>query len=1002
MNKDRLFIFSLITLCFTISGENSHLIAGTTGKITGRVIDRQTNEPLPGVNIVLEGTGWGAASDLEGNYLIMNVPPGGYTLNVTMLGYKEVHVENVRVKIDLTTTINVSMEATVLEAGETVTVVAERPLVQLDMTSSMTSVGSNEIASLPVESVEDVLELQAGVVRTGNDLHIRGGRAGEVAYWIDGVSTTDVFSGDRGVTVENAAIEELQVVSGTFNAEYGQAMSGIVNIITKEGGRHYTGQIKAYVGDYVSTDEHFQLAESIETKVDPVTGAVTPISTMENPIKKFNPIYNGEFSLNGPVPFSGDQLSFFTNARYYSTEGHLYGRNWFTPQGTAGDSSLVPMNPYKRLTALGKLTYRMSSSLKLSYNLFYNDWKNDRTYSKDWKYCPYSRPQQFGGGTTHIATLNHVLSPSTFYEVHLNRFYNEYTRYLYEDPLAMPKYLVQVYDDTTLNILEHVFDPSTESGQAELESITQNRVDFDYVIDPKGPAGYISPDSANAPTAYSFNTIGTDREHYNRSTSYWIGKFDLTSQINRVHQIKAGLEYRQHKLKLNRFEVRPKTNESGTEQIVPFAPTIPDISTTYVSRYTREPKEVSFYVQDKIELKDLIMNVGLRFDYFDANSVVPGDPSDPNIYFPFRPEHKYKNWANPPDTLTLAEYDAYISGLEQYTAEERRAFMHKETKPHSQLSPRLGIAYPITDKGVIHFSYGNFFQVPEFEYLYANPDFKVSASSGYFIFGNAALKPQRTVQYEIGLQQQLTENMGVDVTLFYRDVRDWVGTSPLIETAIPSVLYSQYENKDYSNVRGITFKLEKRTSLNFSARLDYTFEVAEGTYSNPDDAFNSYQANEEPRLALLPLNWDRRHSANGSLVYRKSDWTVSLIGRYWDGLPYTPSFAKGEVVGGSVLIGLKENSERRPGQKSVDLYINRMIRMSGMYVQLFCNIYNLFDNRDDTSVYSDTGTAEYTTNIDPKAIPYNPQRVGTIKDYVLQPSWYTAPREIQVGMSLGF
>src|SRR3990172_4022698 len=341
MNKDRLFIFSLITLCFTISGENSHLIAGTTGKITGRVIDRQTNEPLPGVNIVLEGTGWGAASDLEGNYLIMNVPPGGYTLNVTMLGYKEVHVENVRVKIDLTTTINVSMEATVLEAGETVTVVAERPLVQIDMTSSMSSVGSNEIASLPVESVEDVLELQAGVVRTGNDLHIRGGRAGEVAYWIDGVSTTDVFSGDRGVTVENAAIEELQVVSGTFNAEYGQAMSGIVNIITKEGGRHYTGQIKAYVGDYVSSDEHFQLAESIETKVDPVTGAVTPISTMENPIKKFNPIYNGEFSLNGPVPFSGDQLSFFTNARYYSTEGYLYGRNWFTPQSTAGDSSFV-------------------------------------------------------------------------------------------------------------------------------------------------------------------------------------------------------------------------------------------------------------------------------------------------------------------------------------------------------------------------------------------------------------------------------------------------------------------------------------------------------------------------------------------------------------------------------------------------------------------------------------------------------------------------------------
>ncbi|MBN1996765.1 TonB-dependent receptor, partial [candidate division KSB1 bacterium] len=261
---------------------------------------------------------------------------------------------------------------------------------------------------------------------------------------------------------------------------------------------------------------------------------------------------------------------------------------------------------------------------------------------------------------------------------------------------------------------------------------------------------------------------------------------------------------------------------------------------------------------------------------------------------------------------------------------------------------------------------------------------------------------QRTIQYEIGLQQQLTQNMGIDVTLFYRDVRDWVGTSPLIQTSIPSVLYSEYENKDYSNVRGITVKFEKRYSHNFSARVDYSFQVAEGTYSNPTDAFNAYQANEEPRLALLPLNWDRRHSLNGSIVYQKSAWTVSLIGRYWSGLPYTPSFARGELVGGSVLIGLKENSERRPNQKSVDLYINRMFQLGDMNFQLFCNIYNLFDNRDETNVYSDTGTADYTTNTDPNKIPYNPLRVGTIDDYVLQPSWYTTPREVQVGVIIGF
>ncbi|MBN2000354.1 carboxypeptidase-like regulatory domain-containing protein, partial [candidate division KSB1 bacterium] len=725
MKKATIIIGSLVLFVFSVA------YSGTTGKIVGTVKDAENGEPLVGANVVLEGTSLGAAVDIQGNYFIINIPPGIYNLKIMMMGYNTVTVERTLVNVDLTTTVNAKLSPAVLEASEAVTVVAERPLVRLDMTSSLSAVGSEEIGNLPVESVTDVLELQAGIVRSGGDLHIRGGRAGEIAYWIDGVATTDVFSGRSGVTVENSAIEELQVVSGTFNAEYGQAMSGIINIITKEGGRKYSGQVKTYFGDYMSTDEHFQLAKSIENKVDPNTGEITPISKFDNPVKNINPIYNVELSLNGPVPFLVKKLSFYTNARYYSNEGHLYGRNWFTPQGNPGDSSLVPMNPYERLTAQGKLTYRMNPSLKLSYNLFYNDWKNDRTFSKDWKYCPYSRPQQFGGGITHIFTLNHVLSPSTFYEVRLNKFYNEYERYLYKDPYAMPKYLVKVYTDTTLNVAEHVFDPSTETGMAELDNIKQNRIRFKYIIDPNGPDGYISPDSTSAPTAYSFNTIGTDMEHYSRSTSYWIGKFDLTSQINRANQIKFGLEYRQHQLKLYRYEIRPQTNESGTEQIVPFTPTIPDISTTYMSKYTREPMEFSTYIQDKIELNDVIMNIGLRYDYFDANHVVPADPSDPNIYFPFKNRNRYRNWEDPPADLTLEEYDAYIASFEEYTPDERRAFMHKDSEPKMQFSPRLGIAYPITDKGVIHFSYGHFFQIPEFQYLYDNPDFKVSASSGY-------------------------------------------------------------------------------------------------------------------------------------------------------------------------------------------------------------------------------------------------------------------------------
>jgi len=181
--------------------------------------------------VIIEGTTLGSATNLEGEYIILMIPPGIYSVRSSMIGYKSLRYEEVKVSIDLTTKLNFSLEPTILEAGEEVTIVAERPLVQMDLTSTSSVVGSDVIRNLPVDQFEDVVNLQAGVVEG----HFRGGRSSEVMYMIDGIPVNDVYSGSYAFQVENSAIAELEVISGTFNAEYGQAMSGVVNIVTKEG-----------------------------------------------------------------------------------------------------------------------------------------------------------------------------------------------------------------------------------------------------------------------------------------------------------------------------------------------------------------------------------------------------------------------------------------------------------------------------------------------------------------------------------------------------------------------------------------------------------------------------------------------------------------------------------------------------------------------------------------------------------------------------------------------
>lgn len=921
--RKQLVAFSLMLL-ISISGITTKLNAQTTGKIAGLVKDSETGESLPGASVIIQGTEIGAASDPDGYYSILRVPPGTYSLRVEYLGYQNVVVKQVEVLTNLTTTINIDLKPEALQA-EDIVIVAERPLVRKDLTSSEARIQSEKIEKMPVQEVGDVLDLQAGVTRdTGGGLHIRGGRSSEISYMVNGISITDDYYRGQALTIENESVQELQVISGTFNAEYGNAMSGVINIVTKDGGNDFNGKVEAWAGDYVSSnDELFWNIDDIDLFSD----------------------YNLQGTISGPI--IKNRLTYFFTGRRLDYDGWLYGPNAYSPQGryqeingelvpVIGDSSPVAMNPQKRWSGQGALKWKLLDQLTLKLDFLGSNYESSY-YNHSYRLNPEGRSKSYGYGTTVIAKLTHVLNTKTFYETTFSYKNNKNESYLYEDP----------YDSR-----------------------------------------YIHPDSLTA-GAYQYFKAGTDLSRSNRFTKSFIGKIDFTSQMSRKHQLKTGFEVQKDIINFENLTLVPATDESG-QQIEPFQPSILDISTSYHSLFERKPDKFAAYIQDKIEYENVIINIGLRFDYFEANGQTPVDPKDPNIYNPLKLSHIYKD----------LDQDGVISLAEQvesneYTLEERREFWYNETSAKTQISPRFGIAYPITDKGVIHFSYGIFQQIPEYSQLYSGDEMKLTEGQGIAgPFGNPDLNPQRTTMYELGLKQQISEDIGIDITGYYRDIRDWISTSPAISTYSTGVSYSKRINHDFANVKGLTFTLTRRFSDNFSFDLDYTYQVVKGTNSSPEDEYNALTNGDEPKKQLSLLDWDQRHSLNLNFFYGQSDWGVNTLARFSSGQPYTPSIVSGTLTGQNVLSGLATNTRRRPNLFTIDLNAYKRYRVKSLDFELFVQVYNLLDRKNPVSVWTETGKPDYTI--------YEEQATDEDPGYFIRPDFYSEPRKVQFGTRIYF
>ncbi|NQV29481.1 MAG: TonB-dependent receptor [Candidatus Marinimicrobia bacterium] len=1161
----------------------SSIFGGTTGKISGRVIDAETGEGLPGVNVIVEGTGMGASTDGEGIYFIINVPVGVFSVRAGMIGYTTQLMTEVSVRGDLTTQIDFPMTVKVLESDEEVIVVATRPMVQKDLTSGRSIVSAAEISEMPVESLAGVIGTKAGIV-SGADgsMHIRGGRSSEVTYMIDGVPVTNLSSGGLAVGLENSAVQELQILSGTFNAEYGQAMSGIINIITKEGGQKYQGNLSAYMGDYYTENTRFF---EHGDEFDPMN------------------IKNLEMSLSGPVPGFNNKLSFFANGRLYDFGGLYRGVREHTPNdvnyltskaveelrdspwgragllnfaepftdldgdgklaegsesyfdfdgngsftvgepfkdvngngrydhnvdfnqngfidnedwefidlngdgvlsgdpfvdanfngvldgepyidfngnqlwdsGASGDSSVVRLNTSSRVNGMLKLTWKITPKMKLNTSIIHNS-ASSVGYSQSYKYNPDGRPTNKSTSTSIIMDLRHSLNERMFYNIK-GSFYQTtaQTYYLDVDPADLSEDMELVYTDMALLadfLTESAVDQKSGIGMGSYygspgdsllilksdmlvsfnDSIVADgvtyyaenvfgrnfwsidltntwedtegplyadffnsdffrdfvkQVKFEFVINDLKKA-YFLPNEISEQPDNEYLAGGHSHAFSERINQTYLMSGDLTWQMNNTHQVKAGVGFKTHKMQYKAYTVFVQEN-------LDWIPTIKDTESSFsndsydnwltdavskLSLSTRNPREAYIYLQDKIELQDMIVNIGLRYDYFDPNYFVPSDYKDPE-----NPTY----WLYTLASSDSAEIDTFFQFSGEVTAydeildtldargEPWKGYndFYVDTEPVHQFSPRVGVAYPITDKGIIHFSYGHFFQIPTFSYLYANPEMEISTASNESILGNANLKPQKTVTYEIGLQQELSADLGIEIIAFYKDFSGLLSSDQYEK--YNTVKYTVYANRDYGDTKGITLSINKRRTGLLSASADYTYLVAQGNASDPLALFYANQSDPPAEVVkqVIPLNWDQTHTVNVNIsLVQPRKWGVSILTKYGSGLPYTPTYQ------GSSLDA--PNSDRRPDFFNVDINMHKDVDFAGLHWTVFAKIYNALNIQNERSVFSDTGRATYS--LIPTYTPDNGNVYGrhSLADWLTRPNYFSSPRQFRIGFSTSF
>ena len=1034
------------------------LFSQDLGKLAGTVTDENTGDPLAGANVLVEGSSLGAATDADGNFIILGVPVDVYTVRAEFIGYRPMRISNVRVSNNLTTDTDFALSSEAVELG-VVNVVAQRPLINPSATNAIRSIDSDQIANFATRNVADLYAIQAGVVLLNGMVHIRGSRPDEVGFEVEGASTKAIAtsgavqSGQQAAAAEIGggggfnfastiaeALEEVSIQSGGYSADLGGSNAGIIQQKFKTGGSRLSAKVlyetdamasslgstlEPLIGggetfSYGSTDITATLGGPLLSNRIRFFGAVQQITTEDfNPqfwfgatINDGNPIAD---LIGGQTP-SGDSLILSWDAGNVNLNGDSYmllgdsakvagARNMRSSEVLNFNGTLLfDLNPL--IIRVGGLLNTSSTDVN-SFPLFRIF--NDRISRRD--------------RSTSLINVKGTmfLGSNTLLNVNVNSFSRLSTRY---DPS-----FVEPADFDNVSVADILMlGDSAEVAKKNPDWVYQNRwtppVDFNVA-------------------AFSFQRPGDLTWGYSKTEQSYVGfNGGLVSQMG-AHELKLGADWRQWTVRRYVFGtgaiVSINQQIDATQALADAFAAVEagnataeetDLAALILRRSridnigfdefgnvldgdgvdaARHPNNLSFYVSDKLEMDDIIVNAGLRMDQYNLD------------------DFKIDDVLNPP-------YDQ--------TGASVHADQLKPTDTHTILQPRLGLAFPLSDKAVFHLQYGKFAQFPDLGQGFKSRSLMALYFGGQNFVRDPVgfdLEPIITIQYEVGFTYQLGNTASIDITGFARNTEGQI----VLEQVFPAAgntygarEYSVYNNGDFTTVNGIEFVLQTRRFGAFQVLANYTWTDARGTNSFPNSTVGNQAITAgNPPTMISPLQFAQKHKGAVNLDTRFgpggpfANSGVNFLFTFNGGHPYTRSsggFGQRAAEDGALLAG--DPRQRQPLEPigasttpwvfNADLKADVSFNMGNAALTAYVIVTNLFNRQHELNVYDRSGNAyddhffsspELSELIVAAQGPnyeqlYRSVNIANRQHWIVDNGFdlFGVPRQIKFGISVGF